>query len=265
MKTKMFMTVMVLFLMGVIACGVAPRVLKQAALPASPTPTPQPGPVEPGGQDMVVTPAWSVSSSSSLPRQETVEPTVAQLALQTPTPGRKPTAAELEFTSEAEMEGAPLESPTAPASQQSVLTSTPLPLTGQETEQLTGASPVPQTPTPGRKPTHAYLELTSVIGSILANPAGFVGQEVEVIGYYRGWDLLDEVGTGPPVTRSDWVITDSSGAIYVKAQGGFDQALGLNPSSRDDTTAVLRLVGTVQVSDGNQPYIEPHTVKVLRR
>jgi hypothetical protein len=265
MKTKVFTTVMVVFLIGVIACGVSPRVLEQATLPASLTPTPQSMPAESGDQNMVVTPAWSVSSSSSLPQQETVEPTAAQLALQTPTPGRKPTAAGLESTSVAEVEGSPLESPSAPSSQQNVLTSTPLPLTGQATKQLTGPSPVPQTPTPGHEPTHADSALTSVIGSILADPANLVGQEVEIIGYYRGWDLLGEVGTGPPVTRSDWVITDSSGAIYVEAQGGTDGALGLNPSSRDDTTTVVRLVGTVQVGRGNQPYIEPHTVKVLTR
>jgi extracellular elastinolytic metalloproteinase len=62
MKTKMFTTVVVAFLMGVIACGVTPSILEQAALPASPTPTPQSRPVEPGGQDMIVTLPSPVSS-----------------------------------------------------------------------------------------------------------------------------------------------------------------------------------------------------------
>ena len=107
------------------------------------------------------------------------------------------------------------------------------------------------------------LDLTSVIGSILSNPADYAGQEVTIVGYYRGWDLLSEAGTGPAVTRSDWVITDSSGAIYVEARDGFDQALGLDPGSRDDTTEVLRLVGVVRVNDRGQPYIEPQKLAIV--
>jgi hypothetical protein len=107
------------------------------------------------------------------------------------------------------------------------------------------------------------LDLTSVIGSILSNPTDYAGQEVTIVGHYRGWDLLGEADTGPAVTRSDWVVTDSSGAIYVEARGGFDQALGLDPSSRDDTTKVLRLVGVVRVNDRGQPYIEPQRLAIV--
>jgi hypothetical protein len=105
--------------------------------------------------------------------------------------------------------------------------------------------------------------LTSAIGSILSTPADYAGQEVTIVGYYRGWDLLGEAGTGPAVTRSDWVITDSSGAIYVEARGGFDRALGLDPSSRDDATEILRLVGVVRVNDRGQPYIEPKKLETM--
>jgi hypothetical protein len=108
------------------------------------------------------------------------------------------------------------------------------------------------------------LDLTSVIGSILSNPADFAGQEVTIIGYYRGWDLLGEAGTGPVVTRSDWVITDLSGAIYVEARNGLDGALGLDPSSRSDTTKILRLVGVVRVNDRRQPYIQPQKIEMVR-
>jgi len=118
-------------------------------------------------------------------------------------------------------------------------------------------------PIPTDTASRAELDLTSVVGSILSNPADYVGQEVTIVGYYRGWDLLGEAGTGPPMTRSDWVITDSSGAIYVEARGGFDRALGLDPSSRDDTTKVLRLVGVVRINDRGQPYIEPQKLETV--
>lgn len=70
MKAIMFTTMVVTFLIGVIACGVTPSTSEQPELPASPTPPPQPGPAESGGQDMIVTPAASVSS---------VTPTVVDL------------------------------------------------------------------------------------------------------------------------------------------------------------------------------------------
>jgi hypothetical protein len=111
--------------------------------------------------------------------------------------------------------------------------------------------------------SRAELDLTSVIGSMLSNPSDYASREVTIVGYYRGWDLLSEAGTGPAVTRSDWVITDSSGAIYVEARSGFDRALGLDPSSRDDTTEVLRLVGVVRINNRGQPYIEPQKLDIV--
>jgi len=33
-------------------------------------------------------------------------------------------------------------------------------------------------------------ELTKMVGSIIAEPSTFEGQEVTIVGYYRGWDLL---------------------------------------------------------------------------
>ena len=52
MKTKTFTTVVVALLIGITACGIVPRVQEQAALPASPAPTPQPMPDE-LGQDVM--------------------------------------------------------------------------------------------------------------------------------------------------------------------------------------------------------------------
>jgi len=60
-------------------------------------------------------------------------------------------------------------------------------------------------------------ELTDIIGSIISEPFTFEGQNITIVGYYRGWDLLDEANTPPPVTRSDWVVKDSTGAIYTSA------------------------------------------------
>jgi hypothetical protein len=100
--------------------------------------------------------------------------------------------------------------------------------------------------------------LTSIIGEIIDHPDQFIGQQVEVIGFYRGWDLLKEVKSAPPVTRSDWVIADNSGAIYVTGIG----AQGLDPASREATTEIIRLVALVQQNQ-NGVYLQAISVELV--
>jgi len=107
-----------------------------------------------------------------------------------------------------------------------------------------------------------HKQLTDIIASILATPSSFEGQQVTVIGYYRGWDILGEAETGPPVTRSDWVIRDVSGAIYVSASSEA-KPNGLDPSSRDDVDTILKLTGVVCVTAKGQPYLEATSIERL--
>ncbi len=52
----------------------------------------------------------------------------------------------------------------------------------------------------------------TVIGNIKQNPQLYNGVPVQISGVYRGW----QGGHGsPPVFRSDWVLQDASGSIYV--------------------------------------------------
>jgi hypothetical protein len=98
-------------------------------------------------------------------------------------------------------------------------------------------------------------ELTQIVGSIIAEPFAFEGKNITVTGYYRGWDLLHEADMGPPVTRSDWVIKDSTGAIYISANSEAKVPDGLSPDSLQDTAIILKVMGIVRVTDG-QVYIE---------
>lgn len=50
------------------------------------------------------------------------------------------------------------------------------------------------------------------IGDILRNPEAYRGREVSLSGSFQGWS--GAVGP-PPVSRSDWVLKDDTGAIYV--------------------------------------------------
>jgi hypothetical protein len=98
-------------------------------------------------------------------------------------------------------------------------------------------------------------EPTQIVGFVTAEPFAFEGKNITVIGYYRGWDLLHEADMGPPVTRSDWVIKDSTGAIYISANSEAKVPDGLSPDSLQDTAIILKVMGIVRVTDG-QVYIE---------
>jgi hypothetical protein len=104
-------------------------------------------------------------------------------------------------------------------------------------------------------------KLTAALGAVLAEPLSFEGQDITVVGYYRGWDLLHEANTAPPVTRSDWVVRDSTGAIYVSANSEAKFPEGLNPSSAQDTDVVLEVRGVVRVTGVGQPYIEARSIE----
>ncbi len=109
-------------------------------------------------------------------------------------------------------------------------------------------------------PDDSQHELTDIVATVLANPHYYEGQQVTIVGYYRGWDLLDETGSSPPVTRSDWVIKDATGAIYVSAASKATMP-PLDPTSLEDVNTILKVVGTVNVSAAGQPYLEAESVE----
>jgi len=104
-------------------------------------------------------------------------------------------------------------------------------------------------------------EPTQIVGSIIVEPSAFEGKDITVIGYYRGWDLLHEADMTPPVTRSDWVIKDSTGAIYISANSEAKVPDGLSPDSLQDTGTILKVIGTVRVTEDGHAYIEARTIE----
>ncbi len=106
-------------------------------------------------------------------------------------------------------------------------------------------------------------QMTGVIGSVLAAPSTFDGQEVTVVGYYRGWDLLHEANLAPPVTRSDWVIRDSTGAIYVSANSAAKLPEMLRPDSPQHMGTILQVKGVIHVTGAGQPYIEAESIELM--
>lgn len=100
--------------------------------------------------------------------------------------------------------------------------------------------------------------LSEIIGKILTSPVEYKGHQVEIIGFYRGWDLLGEVNTGPPVTRNDWVIADKSGAIYVTGQ----YPHFLDPWDPNSIYTILDLVAIVEHNQ-NTTYLISLGIKQL--
>jgi len=99
--------------------------------------------------------------------------------------------------------------------------------------------------------------LTNLIGELLESP-GRAGEQVEIVGYFRGWDMLHEMSASPPVTRSDWVIADNSGAIYVTGI----MPENLDPSSPEQAWRVIRLAATIRAQQ-NQVYLEAQSVELV--
>ncbi|MBI4831014.1 MAG: hypothetical protein HY801_05560 [Candidatus Lindowbacteria bacterium] len=102
--------------------------------------------------------------------------------------------------------------------------------------------------TPEGKP-----QLFTAIGKITAEAEKFEGKTVTVRGHYEGWQGDIEP---PQVTRSDWVISDETGAIYVSGK----PAGNLDPNKNAGTPVTV--MGKVVVSDAGIPYIEAEDVKV---
>ncbi len=100
--------------------------------------------------------------------------------------------------------------------------------------------------------------ISNVIADIIAHPDQYADRQVEIVGYYRGWDLLKEVQGTPPATRSDWVIADNSGAIYVTGIS----LQNLDPASQQNTSAVIRLTATVEQNE-NGVYLRGIAVEVI--
>lgn len=101
-------------------------------------------------------------------------------------------------------------------------------------------------------------QVSNLISAILSSPKEYAGTQVEITGYFHGWDLLGEAGGAPPVTRSDWVIADSSGAIYVT--GILPE--GLDPSSKKVVNTIIRLTATVK-NDGKRVYLVAEKIEQI--
>lgn len=94
------------------------------------------------------------------------------------------------------------------------------------------------------------------IGEAIRNYDGLVGKRVQIAATYRGYSPTADGNTkgGPPVSRSDWAICDSTGCMYVVG------SIALDPAK--DTGTYVTVVGTLKKTPQGQVYMVLETASI---
>jgi len=108
---------------------------------------------------------------------------------------------------------------------------------------VTACQQAPPSPVPLAKPS---------IGDIRGAPTAYEGKVVTIEGKYQGW----KGGFGsPPVTRSDWLLQDATGWLYVTGKPA-----GLDPLS--DVGRPIKVTGLVKITKGGEPYLSAQEIVI---
>jgi len=119
-------------------------------------------------------------------------------------------------------------------------TNAPLPVTARVKLGASGATIIPITV---RLAINSFNQLS--------------GRKVMLMGVYRGWspDPGDpNTKDGPPVTRSDWAVSDDTGCMYVTGNSKLDP-------QKDQGTSV-GVIGTLQRTDRGQVYMILESINI---
>jgi len=93
---------------------------------------------------------------------------------------------------------------------------------------------------------------TAPIGDIRATPTAYEGRVVTIEGKYQGW----KGGFGsPPITRSDWLVEDATGWLYVTGKPA-----GLDPLA--DVGHPIKVTGQVKLTTDGEPYLDAQEVEI---
>ena len=92
------------------------------------------------------------------------------------------------------------------------------------------------------------------IQKILKNPAEFVNREIVLEGAFQGWKGKCEDSS--PLTRSDWILKDETGCIYVSGK------IPSGVSSTAPRGENLILSGSLKIKEGGKPYFEAKEVRL---
>ena len=110
-----------------------------------------------------------------------------------------------------------------------------------------GACGGPQVPQVRQPPPPSSPDEASIIGRILDTPTRFASATVTITAGFGGW--RGPCRSGPPVSRSDWMINDASGCLYVHGP----LPPGLDPSRPGGEN--ITVTGVVRIKR-NTPYLD---------
>jgi hypothetical protein len=83
-------------------------------------------------------------------------------------------------------------------------------------------------------------------------PVTYEGKVVTIEGKYQGW----KGGFGsPPVTRSDWLVQDATGWLYVTGKPA-----GLDPLG--DVGRPIKVTGLIMVTKDSEPYLYAQEIEI---
>jgi len=90
---------------------------------------------------------------------------------------------------------------------------------------------------------------TLTIGAIHQEPYRYEGRVIELSGWFQGWK--GGCRSGPPVSRSDWMIEDGTGCLYVSGPLPRPDLDPVNPENER-----LTLTGVIKIGPLALPYLQ---------
>jgi Bacterial Ig-like domain len=88
------------------------------------------------------------------------------------------------------------------------------------------------------------------VRALALDPDRYVGQQVSVVGRFRGRNLFGDLPDAPGISRWDFVLSSADGAIWVAGRRPKGDNFDLNVEQRVDTGRWLEVHGTVRLDRG---------------
>jgi hypothetical protein len=88
------------------------------------------------------------------------------------------------------------------------------------------------------------------VRALALDPAHYVGQDVSVVGRFRGRNLFGDLPDAPGISRWDFVLSSADGALWVVGRRPRGDNFDLNVEQRVDTGRWLEVHGTVRLDRG---------------
>jgi len=122
--------------------------------------------------------------------------------------------------------------------------STALPMTAALPARAMGSKGGEQPPPASERAMEGKITIQKILG----NQAEYVNKEIVLEGAFQGWKGKCEESS--PLTRSDWILKDETGCIYVSGK------IPAGVSTLDPKGEPLVVSGVMKIKEGGKPYFQ---------